>query len=146
MCPTPDPVRDAPAQVVRDREREQELHGDDAEARPQRPVGGAEGDDELAQRERHGRVERDPEDVDADERARKQPQEAVHLLDAEARQARQVRPTREREAEGDRGRQEDVGDDAAGAGRVPRHGARDHVHAGFRLAGRRCYAARPGSP
>ena len=67
-----------------DRDGHEQLERDDAEPGRERPVPGGEGNDELRERERHDRVERDRADMDGDEEPGEEAEEAVHVLDGEA--------------------------------------------------------------
>ena len=125
----PEAIRQPLPVVVRDRERDEELGGGDPEAGPERAVGRRERDEELDERERQERVDRDGQDVDADQRADEQAAEAVDVLDREARPAAALRLASEREPEADDDAEDDVRRDARRARRVPDRRARAHVHA-----------------
>ena len=67
--------------------------------------------------------------VEGDEDSGEQAREAVDVLDGEPRPALEARPAGHEQAERDRSRDEDVGDDARRAGRVPVDGERRDGHA-----------------
>ena len=125
MRAPPEAVRQSGAEAVRDRHGEEQLERNDAEARREGPVPGREGHDELGEGERHDRVQRDGADVDGDEHAGQDPEEAVDVLDREAGEAGHALLAREEDAGEHAGRDEQVGRDAAGAGRVPGRGRGD---------------------
>ena len=131
----PDAVREPGAEAVRDPDRDEELDRDDPEAGRERTIRGRERNDELRQRERNDGVERDRADVDRDEEAREKPEEAVHVLDGKPREAGHAPLAGEGDPGEDARGDEEVGDDAAGAGRVPdgrrttRSRARDRLSA-----------------
>ena len=87
MRAPPEAIGQPPPVVVRDREREQQLGGGDAETRPERPVARRERDDQLGEREGEKRVGGDRKHVNADERPDEKAAEAMDLLDGEARPA-----------------------------------------------------------
>ena len=96
----PEAVRQPRAVVVRDREREQQLRGGDAETGPERPVGRRERDEQLREREREDTSRpRSPATWIADERADEQAAEAVDVLDREARPAPALRLAAHRHSE-----------------------------------------------
>ncbi len=118
MRAPPEVMRDLLAERVRHPHRCHQLGGDDPEADRERPIAVGERHQLLPERDRDDAVEQQRERMDADEDRRDDRQEAVHVLDCEPRPA-EGRSRRHREAEHDRGREKQVGDDPRGAGQIP---------------------------
>jgi hypothetical protein len=122
----PEAVRKPASIAVRDREREQELGRDDSERGREGTVRSGAGNHQLCERERHVSIDEQCENVQRDERAGQQAEEAVHVLDREARPVAQLRAAGEGETGQDGEGQEPERDEPAGSGGVPldeRHAA-----------------------
>ena len=114
---------------VRERHREEQERGGDPEPDSERPVARLEGDHELDDRDRDDTVGEQRESVEREEHAGEDRQEAVHLLDCEARPG-ELRAGRHEHPEHDRRREEQVRDDPRRAGDVPGEGGQAAASSG----------------
>ena len=83
----PRAVAEPPADEARDRQRDQQVGGDGAEAEPQRAIVRLERDDRVDDRDGRERVEQRRADVDGEQRDRQQRHGPVHRRDREAGRA-----------------------------------------------------------
>src|SRR6266496_3080835 len=130
MRAPPEAVRERLAVVVRHGERHEQLGRDHAEGDRDRPVGRRPGNQDVGQRERQVAVDEQRAHVDEDERSCEQPNEAVHVLEREARPAGQLGLSRKQQPEDDGAREQRVREDPAGPLDVPDVvGGEDHAAA-----------------
>src|SRR5438105_5952790 len=126
----PEAVRKGLPVVVRHRERNEQLGRDHAECDRDRPVGRRAGNQDVGQRERQVAVDQQRAHVDEDERPGEQADEAVHVLEREARPAGQLGLPRKQQPENDGAREQRVREDSTGALDVPDVvGGEDHAAA-----------------
>ena len=119
MGATPDPVGEAGAKPVRDRNRQEKLERDDSEPCCEWAVPRREGNDDLGERERNDRVEGNGADMDGDEHSGEDPEEPMDVLDGEAGKAGNAPLPGEQDAREHAGRDEKVRDDSTRAGGIP---------------------------
>lgn len=105
--------------VVREGEGDQQLSRDDAETRPEGAVMRRERDDQLPEAEVRLGIDSDRHYMERDERAGQHTGKSVDVFQCEAGPSFEVLLAGQEQAQGDRRRHEQVGDQAGRASRVP---------------------------